>query len=94
MYILANIGVIRYYATEKRSEWNTLVHLIFPVIATIEMLFVAYKSIVPLPDPPARYALVFFVIYTAIGGGLLGYLKARGREDWLDRARLAMEETK
>jgi amino acid transporter len=94
MYVLANIGVVRYYATEKRSEWNSIVHLVFPVLSTIAMLYVGYKSIVPLPDPPARYALLLFVVYTALGGALLAYLKWRGRDDWLERAGLAMEETK
>jgi amino acid transporter len=94
MYVLANIGVVRYYATEKRSEWNSIVHLVFPVLSTIAMLYVGYKSVVPLPDPPARYALLLFVVYTALGGALLAYLKLRGRDDWLERAGLAMEETK
>jgi amino acid transporter len=93
MYVLASVGVVRYYATEKRSEWNTVVHLVFPVMSALAMLFVGYKSIVPLPDPPARYALVLFVVYTGLGGALLAYLKWRGREDWLERARLAMETT-
>jgi amino acid transporter len=94
MYVLANLGVVRYYATEKRAEWNTLVHLVFPVLSTIAMLFVGYKSVVPLPDPPARYALFVFLGYTALGGALLAYLKSRGREDWLEQARLAMDESK
>jgi amino acid transporter len=92
MYVLASIGVVRYYGTEKRSEWNIVLHLVFPVGSAIAMVYVGYKSIVPLPDGPARYALLFFGIYTALGAALLMYLKSRGREDWLDRARLAMEE--
>ena len=61
---------------------------------TIAMLYVGYKSIVPLPDPPVRFAPVLFVAYTGLGAALLAYLKWRGREDWLDRARLAMETSK
>src|SRR5260370_17139407 len=94
MYVLANLGVVRYYATEKRAEWNTLVHLVFPVLSTVAMLFVGYKSVVPLPDPPARYALFVFLGYTALGGALLAYLKSRGREDCLEQARLAMAYSK
>jgi amino acid transporter len=94
MYVLASLGVVRYYATEKRAEWNVLVHVVFPVLSAVAMLYVGYKSVVPLTDPPARYALVVFVGYTALGGTLLAYLKSKGREDWLDQARLAMDETK
>jgi amino acid transporter len=93
MYVLASAGVVRYYATEKRSEWDVVLHLVFPAISTVAMLYVGYKSIVPLPDPPARYALFVFVGYTALGAALLAYLKWRGREEWLDRAGLAMETT-
>ncbi len=91
MYILASLGVIRYYAIEKRSEWNAVLHLVFPVLSTVAVLFVGYKSIVPLPQEPDRYALVLFAAYTLLGAGLLAYFKWKGREDWLDRAGLAME---
>jgi amino acid transporter len=93
MYLLASIGVVRYYAIEKRSEWNVVLHLVFPAISAVAMLYVGYKSIVPLPDPPARYALFLFLGYTGLGAALLAYLKWRGREEWLDRAGLAMETT-
>jgi amino acid transporter len=94
MYVMASIGVVKYYATEKRAEWNVFVHLLFPVLSAIAMAILGYKSVIPLPDPPARYALYIFLGYTALGGALLAWLKWRGREDWLDRAGLAMEETK
>src|SRR5438132_6292178 len=66
MYVLANFGVVRYYATEGRSEWNALLHLVVPVLSTIAMLFVGYKSVVPLPDPPVRFAPILFVGYTGL----------------------------
>ena len=94
MYVLANIGVIRYFAVEKRTEFSFILHLAFPVLSTLAILYVGYKSIVPLPEPPARYALLLFALYTTLGGALLVCLKWRGREDWLERAGLAMEETK
>jgi len=62
--------------------------------SALAMLYVGYKSVVPLPDPPARYALFVFLGYTALGGAMLAYLKSRGREDWLEQARLAMAENK
>jgi amino acid transporter len=91
MYVLASVGVIRYYTTEKRDEYNPLLHLVFPVLSTVAVLFVGYKSIVPLPQAPDRYALVIFTVYTVLGACLLAYFKWRGREEWLDRAGLAME---
>jgi len=93
MYVLANIGVVRYYLGEARAEFNGVTHLVFPVLSTVAMLYVGYKSVWPLPDPPARYAIFFFVAYTALGGAVLVYFKSRGREDWLDKAGLAIEQT-
>jgi amino acid transporter len=93
MYVLANLGVVRHYLTEARAELNVVTHLLFPAISTAAVLYVGYKSVVPLPEPPARYALFVFVAYTALGAGVLLYLKSRGREEWLDKAGLAMEAT-
>ncbi len=93
MYVLANIGVFRHYYLRTRSEFRPVVHLIFPVISTVAVLIFAWKSVVPLPDPPARYGLFLIVVYTAIGAGILISLKRKGREDWLEKAGLAMEES-
>jgi amino acid transporter len=93
MYLLANFGVVKYYTTEARSKLNVVTHVLFPIFSTAAMLFVGYKSVVPLPDPPARYAIFLFVAYTAVGAGMLLYLKSRGREDWLEKAGQAMQET-
>jgi amino acid transporter len=93
MYVLASCGVVRYYTTEKRSEFNFVLHLVFPALSTVAMLYVGYSSVVPLPAAPDRYALFLFLAYTALGAGLLAFLKWRGREEWLDRAGLAMETT-
>ena len=91
MYVLANLGVIRHYATERRAERNLITHVAFPVLSSIAVLYVGYKSVVPLPDPPARYAILFFALYTAIGAAILVYLNRRGREDWLEKAGQAMQ---
>ena len=34
MYILANIGVVKYYLTEGRAQFNPLLHVVVPVIAS------------------------------------------------------------
>jgi amino acid transporter len=93
MYLLANAGVVRCYLTEKRSEFSPILHLVFPILSTVAMLVVAYKSVVPLPEPPARYALVLFLGYTAVGVGVLAYFRLKGNEDWLTKAGQAMQET-
>jgi amino acid transporter len=90
MYILANVGVVKYYARAK--ERSLITHVAFPIFSTVAVLYVGYKSVVPLPEPPARYAIVLFLAYTAAGAAFLAYLKSRGREDWLGKAGVAMQE--
>jgi hypothetical protein len=33
-----------------------VLHFVFPVLSTLSLLWVAYHSVVPLPDKPMRYA--------------------------------------
>jgi amino acid transporter len=85
MYVLASLGVIKYYATEARAEHSVLLHVIWPSIAIVSMLFFGYKSVVPLPDEGLRYGIYFFVAYTALGAGVLVFLKVTGRDAWLNQ---------
>jgi len=92
MYILSNIGVMKYYLGEARSRFNPLLHGVIPVAATVAVGYVGYKSVVPLPAPPVKWAPIIFVVYMAIGAAILIYLRIRGREEWLSKAGLAMAE--
>src|SRR5438067_10061154 len=42
MYILANIGVVKYYLTEGRSQFNLLLHVVVPVVASAAGLVVVW----------------------------------------------------
>ena len=33
-----------------------MLHFVFPVLSTLSLFWVAYHSVVPLPDAPLRYA--------------------------------------
>src|SRR5262245_38897941 len=43
-YILANIGVIKYYTTEGRSQLNVVLHVIVPVLASAAAIVLVWKS--------------------------------------------------
>jgi hypothetical protein len=49
------------------------------------MLFIGYKSVVPLPDEGLRFALYFFAGYSALGAAVLVFLKVTGKDAWLTR---------
>ena len=44
MYILANIGVVKYYLTEGRAQFNPLLHVVVPVVASAAGVVVVWKS--------------------------------------------------
>jgi amino acid transporter len=93
MYILANVGVIRYYLTVRRAQFNPLLHLVLPIVASVAVGYVGYKSVVPLPAAPARYAPIILLGWLLVGAGLLVWQNARGNREWLAKAQLAMDET-
>jgi len=91
-YVLANMGVIKYYWTERRDQFNPILHVILPIASSLVALAVAYYSTVPLPAEPMQYAPLIFVLYVLLGLVVLGALRMRGREDWLQKATLAVAE--
>src|SRR5206468_3953845 len=44
MYILANIGVVKYYLTEARDKFNPWLHVVVPVVASAAGVVVVWKS--------------------------------------------------
>jgi amino acid transporter len=93
MYILANLGVIRYYLTVGRAQFNPLLHVVLPVVASVAVGYVGYKSVVPLPAAPVKYAPLILAGWLVAGAVLLVWQNARGNREWLAQAQLAMEET-
>jgi hypothetical protein len=56
LYWVGNIGVFFLYRRERPAEFSSLLHFFFSLFSTASLLWVAYKSVVPLPDRPLRYA--------------------------------------
>jgi amino acid transporter len=97
MYILANIGVVKYYLTEARSQFNVLLHLIIPVVASAIGIVVVWKSYFsPFPNPktgPVYWSLLVFSAVLVITIVALIYLRVTGKEDWMRKAQLVFEES-
>ncbi len=92
MYILADLGAMRYYLSEARDRFNVLKHVVAPIAAIVAVGYVFYKSAVPLPAPPEQWSPIVLVVFFAVGGCLMVYLHLSGRGDWMRKAELAMEE--
>lgn len=86
VYSAGNFGVFRFYRTEKRTEFNLMLHALFPLVSTIALLWVGYKSVVPLPPFPIKYAPLIVSGWLMIGIVLLWILSLKGQENWLFKA--------
>src|SRR5580692_4063043 len=56
MYVLCNIGVVRYYLTEGRGQFNPLLHIVVPVITVVILI---YLRVTGREDWTRRAQLVF-----------------------------------
>ena len=95
MYVLCNIGVVRYYLTEGRAQFNPLLHIVVPVVATAAGILVVWKSYFsPFTSTgPVFWGLMTFIVVLALTVVILIYLKVAGKEDWMRRAQLVFEQT-
>ena len=60
--------------------------LALPIVSTIALIAVGYKSLVPLPAKPVGWAPVVVAGWAVIGIVILLVMRARGREAWLTKA--------
>jgi amino acid transporter len=95
MYILANIGVVKYYLTEGRAQFNVLLHVIIPVIASVAGIVVVWKSYFsPFTSTgPVYWGLLVAIAVVVITIVALIYLRVTGREEWMRKAQLVFEES-
>jgi amino acid transporter len=95
MYILANIGVVKYYLTEGREQFNLLLHVIIPVVASAAGVVVVWKSYFsPFTSSGTVYwGLLVFIAVVVITIVALIYMRATHREEWMAKAQLVFEQS-
>ena len=98
VYIMANIGVFMFYRGEHRSEFNWLLHFVFPFVSSWVLIFAIWFTFFPPagygtpPGSPYNLAPIIDVIWFALGVAILLWMRARGREEWLLNAGDAIGE--
>jgi amino acid transporter len=93
VYIMANLGVVLYFLREARSEFNWFFHLVLPVVTTAVLLYALWRSFYPTyPDSPYGYAPIIDGGWLLIGAGILWYLHAKGKEEWISKAGAIVSE--
>ena len=95
MYILANIGVVKYYLTEGRAQFSPLLHVVVPVIASAAGVVVVWKSyFAPFTSSGVVFwGLMVFIAILAVTILALIYLRVRGQEEWMAKAQLVFEQS-
>jgi amino acid transporter len=95
MYVLANIGVVKYYLTEGRAQFNPILHVVVPVIATAAGVVVVWKSYFsPFTSTgPVYWGLLVFFVILAVTIAALIYMRVRHQEEWMAKAQLVFEQS-
>ena len=95
MYVLCNIGVVKYYLTEGRAQFNPILHIVVPVVASAAGIVVVWKSyFAPFTSTgPGYWGLMTFIVVLVLTVVILIYLRVTGKEDWMRRAQLVFEQS-
>jgi amino acid transporter len=93
-WVLANVGVCRFYLKEHRDEFHWFKHVAVPLFSSVGLLWVGYKSIFPLPPAPEGYAAPIVGVWLVIGVAILILKRTRGDErEFIANAGRALDET-
>ncbi len=91
IYSAGNLGVFLLYR-QRGAEFRPLLHAILPLVSTVAVLWVAWKSITPLPPPPLAYAPVIMGLWLLAGVTILIVSKTLRRDRWLLASGIAREQ--
>jgi amino acid transporter len=96
--VIANVGVIRYYLTERRAEFNVFKHIVFPVVSAAVLLYAVAISFKPFcttvcPASPYNWAPAVDGVWLVLGLLVLLYYRVQGREQWIQNAGAALGES-
>jgi amino acid transporter len=95
VYCAGNLGVFLFFFRQLRGEFSIFRHALLPLVSSLGMIYVGFKTVYPAPDPfapPACYAPYLVGAWLVLGILLLVAMKLAGREDWLLRAGQAAYE--
>jgi amino acid transporter len=93
VYVMANAAVFWYYFRQRRSEFNVVLHVLFPLISTAALIYALIYSFIPFPASPYKYAPLIDGIWLVLGIVVLVIMRSRGNEQWILTAGASLGET-
>jgi amino acid transporter len=81
VYIAGNVAVTRYYHKHLPEKYRIVSHAVVPVIASLILIYVGYKSVWPLPAYPVAWGVWFALIWVAALGVLMFTLSQRKEDE-------------
>ena len=106
IYTLGNVAAFMLYWNQRRSEFNWILHGLFPLLSTLGMIAVLLFSLniiggdpltfqpgsASLPPAPFNIAVVFVAVWIVVACALVVYMRLAGHEDWIAKAAEAASE--
>jgi amino acid transporter len=87
IFILMNAAAFKYFRDKHRDEFRVLPLVVAPVISTVALITIGYKSVVPLPAAPVAFAPAIAAGYLLLGALVLFGRNLRpGHRGWMNHA--------
>lgn len=86
IFTLTNLAAWRFFRTRRPEEFSWSSHVAFPIVSTVALAVIAYKSLIPLPAWPVRLGPLITIGYVVSGAILLAVSLRPGRRAWMARA--------
>jgi amino acid transporter len=91
-YAMARSGSLPGQLGRVHPRHGSPSNAVLPVVSTLLLIYIGYKSLVPLPAKPVGWAPVVAGVWALIGVALLVVMRVRGKEQWLLTAGQAMND--
>ena len=87
IFILMNVAAFKFFRDQHPDQFRVLPLVVAPVISTVALITIGYKSIVPLPAAPVAYAPAIAAGYLLLGALVLFGRNLRpGHRGWMTHA--------
>jgi uncharacterized integral membrane protein len=93
VYVIANVAVFAYYFWQRRSEFNIILHILFPLISTGALIYALVYSFIPFPASPYKWAPLIDGIWLLMGITVLTIMWFQRNDRWLLTAGAALGES-